>query len=238
MFRQNGGAPDEHQVRSVAVIRMKKRVLIFWRRVVVVKREEQKFPPYVPPQRTVVRRPPRERWWLWWRVLGVLRIKKYHFPPYVPPRPVVPVQVTTVIVGGGARREPWRWWMLFTRRGADMTIPEWLEDKKLAVMEWPLMWKLGMALPGILGGWLLSLQTGWHPKRCMFFGGLLGMFSPFFFIGLLEWVFGLTIFCLFFGAIYWAFKDTEDMQFIAEKMGIVLAGLWGLIAKLWHAIFG
>lgn len=215
---------------------MRKQVLIFWRRTVVVKQEEPKpaFPPYVRSEATVVRRAPREKWWLWWRVLRVLRIKKYHFPRYVPPRPVVPVQVTTVIVGRGARRERWRWRMLFTRRGARMTIPEWIDDKRAAWLEWPVTWKLGMGIPGALVGWLFSVQMGWSLRPCLFFGALFGMFVPLIVLNFIEAVFIFSALGIIFGAIYWAFGD-EETGAVLGKMG---AALWSGVVKLWHTVFG
>lgn len=238
---------------------MRRRVLIFWRRTVVVRREEPKpsFPPfgYPPPYQPV-------KWGLWRRIK--YRVTGKGFPPYVPgvvrrervtlrrrfvllfsrkppvppPRPVLVTAVAVGTVRTGARRDPWRWWMLFTRRGADMTVWEWIENKRADVMEWPVTWKLGMALPGIFGGWLVSLQMGWHPRYCMFVGGVLGVMSPFISLFLLEGVFLFIVFGVFFGLIYWAFGDVEFVRQFYEDTGKVLGVIWSLIVKLWHAIFG
>lgn len=238
---------------------MKRRVLIFWRRTVVVSREKPTpaFPPFGDP-------PPYQpgKWGLWARIkyhvtgkgfrpyipgrprevalrrrFILLFRRKPRVPPYVPP-PVVQVQRVVVVRRTGARREPWRWWMLFTARGADMTVGEWLQDKKLAVMDWPLTWRLGMILPGLLGGWLFWLRMGpeWNLRHCMFVGGFIGLSFPLLFLHFLESVYVVVVVGLVIGAAYWAFP--EAVGGYLEFMGMMLKAVWKTVLVIWGKIRG
>lgn len=240
---------------------MKKRVLIFWRRLVVVKREEEPPTPSFNFNYPAAYEP--AKWGLWDRIK--YHVTGKGFPPYVPgaarevslrrrvvllftrkrrplpPPPPRPVLARTVVVGAvrtGARREPWRWWMLFTRRGADMNIQEWLEDKRLAWMEWPVTWKFGMGIPGALLGWWFSVQTGWSLRPCLLLGALFGMLLPLIVLYLLEAAVILAIFGIIGGAIYWASPDNESTRAAAQFFGMLAGALWAGVVKLWHAIFG
>ena len=158
-------------------------------------------------------------------------------------RVVATTQVVTrgvVVVRRGARRERWRPWMLFTRRGADMTIWDWLDEKRAATIEWPLTWKLGMVLPGLLAGWLFWLKMGptWNVRHCMFVGGLITMFLPFFIPNFIELVILILIFGLIWGAVYLGFKDTGGPQRFLSGVIMLLELVWSWIVGLWHFAFG
>lgn len=119
-----------------------------------------------------------------------------------------------------------------------MTIPEWIDDKRAAWMDWPVTWKLGMGIPGALVGWLFSVQMGWSLRPCLLVGALFGMFLPLMVLNFLEATFILAIFAVIFGSIYWAFQDTEFMQGFPQYIAGILGFIWGLIMAAWEAIFG